>query len=377
LRIQNYPRPVVAVLLRREILINLQKQINQSWIHYLVEANQVVNNTLYFFSIGDVNLAAKTIKGYYWHQRRQKFVQQDFPLPDVLYVRSGFNKRYTKTYRNLCQEVRKKKGHVITHYTFNKWRLYQVLSQNPVLKKYLPATRTVEQADDIAKMLQKYKTVYLKTHIGRKGESVLRVRTMPDGSYQCSNFRNGQLDIKIVPDFQTLIMEIRNFFQHKKYLIQEGIQLLQFENRPVDLRAEVQYDGDGKVDILGISARLGRPLSPITTHGDACKFEDFFLNYLGYTREQLEKLRADVYVFLTTVYDYLQKNYGRYAEIGIDFAIDPNHHLWFIEANSRSTKVSLQKAYGKAALYKNSKNILNYANYLYKRPKRSGKVVAP
>ena len=372
-----FSKPVVAVMLRRDILQNLKKQMNYSWLYYLIEANQAVKNTLYFFSLGDVNLREKKIKGYYWHRKRQKLVQQDFPLPDVLYVRSGIHHRYTKTYRDLFNALRQKNGHLITQTTFNKWRLYQVISQSPTLKKYLPDTRTVEKTEDIEKMLQKYKTIYLKPHVGRKGENVLRIRTMPDGSYQCSNFRNGQLVVRMVPDLQTLFLEINNFYQSRKFLVQQGIQLLQFENRLVDLRAEVQYDGNGKANIVGISARLGQPLSPITTHGNAYKFEDFFRNYLGYTKEQLEKLRSEVYVFLTNIYEYLQKNYGRYAEIGIDFAVDVNQQIWFIEANSRSTKVSLEKAYGKTALYQSAKNILNYAKYLSTLPKKRRKTLSP
>jgi hypothetical protein len=56
-------------------------------------------------------------------------------------------------------------------------------------EKYLPVTRTVKQPDDIKKMLQEYKVVYLKSHFGRKGENVLRVELLPDGGYRYSYYK--------------------------------------------------------------------------------------------------------------------------------------------------------------------------------------------
>ncbi|MCR3921342.1 MAG: YheC/YheD family protein [Firmicutes bacterium] len=375
MRIQQkiYARPVMGVLLNSESVSNLKKQIAKPWVQWLAEGNKEVNNTLYFFSLKDVNLQSKKINGYYWHQSNKRWLCQEFTLPDVLYLRSGLGKRYAQTFKRLCTIVTQNKGKLITHYTFNKWRLYEVLRQDPHMKRYLPATREVKQPDDIKEMLQDYKVVYLKSHIGRKGEQVLRVEVLPDGGYQCSYFRDEQLTVKTISDYQALLYDVNAFFKGKNYLIQQGIQLLKYDNRLIDMRAELQHNGEGGLDIVGVSVRCGQPGSPITTHGDAFQFEDFFVNKMGYSKEQVVAFRARVHTFLFDVYEYLENNYGKYAEIGIDFATDPNNRIWFIEANSRSTKVSLNKAYGNAALYRNSKTILEYAKYLYGRPQHGVK----
>ena len=106
---------------------------------------------------------------------------------------------------------------------------------------------------------------------------------------------------------------------------------------------------------------------PITTHADAFRFDDFFKNKLGYSQEKMVELQSKVHHFLLSIYEFIEKNYGQYVEIGRDFAIDVAGKFWFIEANSQSTKVSLQKAYDKAVLSRAYKNILEYARYLFEQ----------
>lgn len=361
---KSYPRPVMAVLAKNSSIAGLQKQKALPRIRQLAEANKKVNNILYVFSLKQVNLKKQKITGYYWHKTKNRWLYKDFPFPDVLYIRFGYDKSYTKTFTELCKMIAKNNGELIRHYPFNKWRLYRIMSKDSVMSNYLPMTRTVKKPDTVKMMLQRYKAVYLKSHVGRKGENVLRVEVLPGGGYQYSYFRNEQLTSKTAADFQALQIALNHFFKGRKFLIQQGIQLMSIKSRLVDLRAEVQRNGNGSLDILGISVRHGRPGSPITTHGDAYRFDDFFVKKLGYSKEQLETVRSAVQAFLFNVYEYIDKNYRVYAEIGIDFAIDAHKRIWFIEANAQSTHVSLSKAYGKAAISRYNRNILEYAAYL-------------
>jgi hypothetical protein len=90
---------------------------------------------------------------------------------------------------------------------------------------------------------------------------------------------------------------------------------------------------------------------------------------MGYSKEKMEAFRSAVHEFLFSVYEYIENNYSEYAEIGIDFAIDTNEKIWFIEANSQSTKVSLNKAYGKAVLFRTIKTSWNIPDICLSEPK--------
>jgi hypothetical protein len=55
------------------------------------------------------------------------------------------------------------------------------------------------------------------------------------------------------------------------------------------MRAELQRNGDGSLEIVGISVRYGKPGSPITTHGDAFRFDDFFVKNMGYSKSNWKR----------------------------------------------------------------------------------------
>ncbi len=364
---KNDLRPVMAVLVRSITISSLRNQVVRPQIRLMIEANKEVNNILYYFSLNQVRLKERKITGFYWHSRSNRWLRQEFSFPDILYIRDGIDKRYTQTFVKLCNIISKNNGKLITHQRFNKWRLYQIMNEDPAMKNYLPVTRTVKHPDDIKMMLQNYKVVYLKSHFGKKGEYVLRVEVLPHGGYRYCYYRHELLTVKSVSGFQALMDVVNKFFQGKRFLIQQAIQLLKYKNRLIDMRAELQRNGDGGLEIAGISVRLGRPGSPVTTHGDAFRFDDFFVQKMGYSKKNLEALRSVVHELLFNVYEYIENNYDQYAEIGIDLAIDTNGKMWFIEANSQSTKVSLSKAYGKAVLIRNYKNILEYGRFLFKQ----------
>ena len=362
--------PVMAVMVSPCTIRNLRRQIVNPRIKMLVEANEEVNNILYYFSLKDVKLEEEKIAGYYWHSRDKKWLCEEFPLPNILYLRGGIKRQYSYVFEEMFNIINRS-GKVINHPRFNKWQLYQIISKDPVMKSYLPVTREVNQPEDITKMLQEYKVVYLKTHLGRKGKNVLRVEVLSDGCYQYSYSKNGHSTIQTASSFQSLIDVVNEFFYEKSYLIQQAIELIKVENRLVDMRAELQRNGKGELEIVGISVRLGQPGSPITTHAHAFRFDDFFLYKMHYSKEKMEALRWTVHAFLLNIYEYIEENYSKYVEIGIDFAIDINEKLWLIEANSQSTKVSLEKAYDDVVVSRAYKNILEYARYLFNNTQES------
>ncbi|MGI5876481.1 MAG: YheC/YheD family protein [Dethiobacteria bacterium] len=180
--------PLMAVMVSPTTIRNLQRQIVNPRIKLLVEANKEVNNILYYFSLKHVNLKERKIAGCYWHSRSQKWLNKEFPFPNILYLRGGIKNKYAPIFEELFNVVISSNGKVINHPRFNKWQLYQIMTKDPVMKNYLPVTREIKQPQDIAKMLKEYKNIYLKSHLGRKGQNVLRVEFLTNGCYQYSYF---------------------------------------------------------------------------------------------------------------------------------------------------------------------------------------------
>lgn len=362
--------PVMAVLVSRSAICNLQKQIVSPRIQLLVKANREIKNILYYFSLREVMLKERRIQGFYWDARYDIWLNKEFPLPDILYIRGGVSKKYAQIFNSLFALV-SRSGKVINYPRLNKWQLYQIMAKDPLIKSCLPSAREVNNPGDIKMMLRSNNAVYLKSQLGRKGQNVMRIETLAGDLYRYCYFRHGQLIVRQTFSIKKLLAAVNTFFHGKSILIQKAIQLMEFENKLLDMRAEMQRNGRGELEIVGIAARMGKPGSPITTHGEAYPFEHFFLDKMGYTKEKLGNIITVIHKFLFKVYKLIEDNYGEYVEIGIDFAIDVNERIWLIEANSQSTKVSLEKAFNEEVLSRAYKNILQYARFLHQKDRRT------
>lgn len=360
------PCTAMAVLVNGSTLANIHKRVVDPRIRLLAAVNKHVKLDLFYFSMSGVGIKERKIHGLYWDGQKKTWSQREFAFPDVILLRGGTGKKYSPLFNAFLKVLKSKNAKIINYPKFNKWILYQILHKDPVLQGYLPVTMSVKNPLVIKKMLEEFKTVYIKPHHGRKGKYVLRLEELNGGQYRYSYYQydEGKLVNKTVYGFQVLLKIIYTFFQGKDILVQQAIELIKYETGLVDMRAELQRNGQGKLEITGISARLGKPNSPITTHGNAYSFDHFFQHKMHYPRRKVEELNNKVKEFLFRIYEYIEKSYGEYAEIGIDFAVDINDNIWLIECNSQSTKVSLAKAYGSKVLYNSYKTILEYAGYV-------------
>ncbi|GAB7388720.1 hypothetical protein BSNK01_25580 [Bacillaceae bacterium] len=92
-----------------------------------------------------------------------------------------------------------------------------------------------------------------------------------------------------------------------------------------------------------------------------------------YSDREIQRLTQMMHEFLFSIYEAIEQVYGNFGEIGIDFGLDRDGKLWFIEPNSKSAKVSLMKAYDAQTVRRAFLNPLNYAKYLYEQAKKKTK----
>ncbi|OUM84423.1 MAG: hypothetical protein BAA01_00975 [Bacillus thermozeamaize] len=331
-----------------------------------VELNQASHQTgipLYYFSDNDINFKNLTVRGTYYNKLKMTWERKTFPLPDVLYDRCGSVRWHTQEIRKLFSKLGIPSINAQNY--FDKWDIHLNLLEMEETRAHLPMTIRYCCQDDLKAFIMMYGKVYIKSVNGRRGKKVMRVTRIPNRGYQYSYYVNG-LVVGTVRRFQDFIKTARPFFHDNDHvIIQQAIPLMQIGDRSVDFRAEVQRNGQGELEIVGICARIGHPNSPITTHSEAYRFEEFFQDHLNYSEEKTVRLRKKVEDFLLNVYDCMEKNYGPFGEIGIDFGLDEHEKIWFIECNAKSAKVSLKKAYDDKTLQRAFINPLEYARYIY------------
>ncbi|MFC5468809.1 YheC/YheD family protein [Cohnella suwonensis] len=231
---------------------------------------------------------------------------------------------------------------------FSKSELFRKLKRVEKIRPYLPYTKTIHRFSKVRKYVRRLGSVYIKATYGRKGTKVMRAVKRSEGGYRYSYAVIDRLVRRKVDHFKDLKKVMKRFFRNREFIVQEAIDLIRLgDHQPVDFRAELQRNGKGNLKISGISIRIGRSHSPITTHASAYKMEDRLQDlFPGYSKEEIEDLKGKIRNFVVLVYKSVEKCYGKFGELGIDFAVDKKGKIWLIECNAQSAKVSIAKAYG-------------------------------
>ncbi|MCD9026463.1 YheC/YheD family protein [Cohnella silvisoli] len=331
-------RPIVGVIVGRRL-------VRTEGMRELAEANQVANTTLHFFSARNVDFRRRKISGIRFNSRKRRWERSSIRRPDVLYVRGGSSAIVRRTVDRFDRMGIPRINPLVR---FSKSELFQKLKQDENIRPYLPYTKSIHRFSNVRKYVRKLGTVYIKANYGRKGTQVMRAIKIPEGGYGYSYAVIHHLVRNKVDHFKDLKKVMKSFFGNREFIVQEAIDLIRVgQDQPVDFRAELQRDGKGKLNISGISVRVGQSHSPITTHASAYKMDDQLQDlFPEYSKDEIEDLNKKIRDFVITVYKGVERCYGKFGELGIDFAVDSKGKIWLIECNAQSAKVSIGKAYG-------------------------------
>lgn len=322
----------------------------------LLEANKAAGTNLFFFSLQDVNFMTQKICGTYLTGQGQ-WRRKIFPLPQVLYKRQAIaepdEQRFTRLIKLLTRQ-----GTVFLNYQFplDKWKVYICLIQREDLQDKLPPTWLIEDRSQLLELTQSFPSLYLKACRGGRGKQVMRVDNLGKGEYVFTRYVNGL--IRGRGGIETMIHEAVKFFGPRQFIAQKAIDLIQIRGASVDFRAEVQRCSAVLPQVAAIPVRIARENSPITTHSESMSLEKFFDTYPSFLAYSDFKERAEA--FLLTVYTAMETCFGPCGELGIDFGLDQDGRLWFIEANAQSAKVSFSNSYTPSDVIESYVTLLEY-----------------
>lgn len=273
----------------------------------------------------------------------------------------------------------------------SKWAKTKVIMQNRQLSVFIPETRKYA-LENLIELLDMYGTVYIKPDRGTYGSGVMRVQRRlvhlsPSGQqtdYSDPVTEEGdEAEAPAAPKLMYVLRyaedaEVYNTPEElhdvlssringRTYLIQQGIDLLQHQGRPFDLRVLTQKNLQGSWETTGLLGRVAAPHKVITNYhsgGSILAVEDLFIEHMApdektSTIQQLKSLGVRIGAQLETAYPGLK-------ELGLDVAMDQHHDLWLLEVNTLPSIVVFRKFPDKA-IYR---RIQRYA-IAYGRLKRS------
>lgn len=343
---------------------------NFRWIETM-KANEIANTIVYYFSIKDVDFACKKILGTYYNYENMQWERTYFPYPDILYDRGGGTLKSQSLISDYIRKELEKNKELIKinpRYFFDKWDVYERLKEYTNVGEWMPLTILYNKPENLESMLEKSSVVYMKDCVGNNGVGVARVVKLSEDKYELSHFFKKLFKYNL-NSFDELIKEIENIFQGKKVIVQSAIDLLQIDGGNVDMRATVQKNSEGKMEATAFPVRIGKAECPITSTRSGSSvytLEDFFKKFFNYSDGQINGLKERLKTFLFSYFKCIENEYGNFGELGIDFAIDKNWRVWFIECNAKPGKDTVYLSYDNETIKKSFLNPLEYGKYLWK-----------
>ncbi|MBO8162427.1 MAG: YheC/YheD family protein [Brevibacillus sp.] len=364
-----YLGPVVGIFVNTKFIARIAQGKIPPTARKDTEANGVSKCLVYYFSTPHIQWKPKRISGYTWDQRIHRWVIQPLPFPDIVYdCGTSFQtaqKPHVKFIRK--QFVDDPMIQRINNSDYlGKWQLYRRLNKHPEITPYLPETLCCTSMDDITYLLNKHHFIYVKSYYGSRGREVMSVKKTRE-RYVIRFYRNGlrRVHVKSIPQLEE---HIRRFMGDKRFIIQQGIDLLTYQGRKIDLRVLICKNGSGEWEVIYNQVNVAKPGATITTiEGSVKDYKDVYQSFKR-SGSKLD-LPTDEMIRQQTVKiaSYIEHEFGLHGEIGMDMAVDKNGKLWFIEANSKPEKLPIPGVEKTKGISPQFLSVFEYAKYLAKK----------
>jgi len=248
----------------------------------------------------------------------------------------------------------------------NKLETYRQLSIVDTIRPFLPETADCDCPESIFYFLQKYGAVYLKPIISSLAVGVYKISKDSKGYIVEHHPSKTEKVLKACGDTKELQEVLKPALEEKPYLAQQPLNLIRYENRPVDFRAHLFKNDLGKWTVLIIKARIG-PIAGVVTGpgwgGYRTPAEDILEKI--FSREETAAILKNIREAVLAIAWEIDRAHAKpFGELGFDMAVDANKKIWMIEVNPKPNwnlppGVDIKKMEKKMA-----EHLLAYCRYL-------------
>lgn len=294
-----------------------------------------VGTFCFVFGAHHMNWEHGTVEGFFFGEDGWK--QCTVPFPDVIYDR--LPNRRTERLSHIRHVKRKlQDDYLIPWFNpgfFNKWEMHESLQTDAQARPYLPETKKNPGITDIEAMLETYRHVFLKPAGGSLGLGIQQIIKQRDGQGYFCRFHDGKENrLRFFQSLHALLRQQLSDGGLEHFLVQEGILLHRWQNRPVDFRVHANKNEMGDWLISTIAAKVAGPGS-VTTHiaygGEVKTIEEIFGAGPRKKRihHELERAALDLSAAI-------ERNVtGTVGEVGFDLGVDQDGEVYLFEANAK------------------------------------------
>jgi len=216
----------------------------------------------------------------------------------------------------------------------DKWEKTEVISRHLDLREFVPVTKCIESRDTLKEMLDRYRMVYVKPVHGMHGKGVARVEWDEANAEHPYKYQLG-LHIAEFADFNEMYGDLKIRMNGKKYLVQQGIHMLQHDSRDFDIRVMVQKNPSQEWEVTGMIGRVaddGKVVTNVHSGGRLKPVELLLQNYMSDEEQKafLSLLKQQG----LRVAEAMNEQYRGVKQLGLDIATDEHLKPWILEVNT-------------------------------------------
>ncbi|MDI3327258.1 MAG: YheC/YheD family protein [Alicyclobacillaceae bacterium] len=259
-----------------------------------------------------------------------------WPLPDAIYNRIPHrSEENLPSAKQVKVEAAVHRICLFNSGFIDKWKTYEILSGDAVLRSCLPRTERLEDPSrQIRRWLDEGEAFYLKPVHGSLGEGLVLSLPGADG------WRVGQQAGGVVRwgagGVSAVYRRLVRLASRRPFLLQKRVDLLLFQGRRVDFRVHLQRGSLGRWTLVALAGK-GAGSGALSTHvrygGIVWPAERVLGAWFGGEAAAWRKHLADLAVAAAERLEGALG--GRLAELGLDVGIDAVGRTWVFEANAK------------------------------------------
>lgn len=290
-----------------------------------------IHGAIIVFALDKVDKIKQLIEGYCYKHETDSWERGIFPYPSVIYRRTELNDEWKNYFLSVIGDT------VFSNHSFDKWDMYKWFSSEPDINPHLPVTLVYKSNNDVIEMLERYRVIYVKPISGMKGFGVVKVSK--EEKTITFRYRKDDKNIELITSNKKELEEtIEKLFECKEYIIQQGLDLMNFDGGIVDFRCVMQKNEACMWICNGMVARIGAKesvVSNISSGGAALPADEVITEALAVSEKEAFEIKESVISLCVKVCRTLDEYGFNFGTLGLDIGIDKNKNIWLIEVNNR------------------------------------------
>lgn len=309
-------------------------------INFYEKAGNVYGITPCYFRLKDISLTQHKVEAYVL--QNNKYVLVSMNIPKWIHNRGMY---FKKASRMKLVEL-EKSGHFIFNRRtrFKKLLVHHILMKNPMLHEHMPDTK-LATFKNLRIMMKKHNVLIIKPNSGSIGLGIMQLEKKGI-RWKISYPKSKNQKKKRFQYFRERIPPLlKQKLKTRRYIIQQRIPLMTYNQRPYDLRVSVQKDETGQWQVTGMVAKLAAKHKFVTNVAQGGTVYPFELMVSEHPAFHFDDIKSKVQDVSLQIVNHLDNHIDGLADLGLDIGIHKDGRPMFIECNARDLRYSFKEGH--------------------------------